>query len=149
MSGLLPESHVVLPASGGPDQGACKPRASPARIGGRSAARVRRRRAGTSYRDAAAGNARATIRREPSDSRGAAQPARKPAHGGRPFIVGGAVRDALLDLPVKDYDIEVFGLPAEALKAALTPLGSVNAVGEAFTVFKLAGLEGVEGAADV
>ena len=69
--------------------------------------------------------------------------------GGRPFIVGGAVRDALLDLPVKDYDIEVFGLPAEALKAALTPLGSVNAVGEAFTVFKLAGLEGVEGAADV
>jgi len=69
--------------------------------------------------------------------------------GGRPFIVGGAVRDALLGLAVKDFDVEVFGLPVEPLKAALAPLGSVNAVGEAFTVFKLAGLEGVEGAVDV
>jgi tRNA nucleotidyltransferase (CCA-adding enzyme) len=69
--------------------------------------------------------------------------------GGRPFIVGGAVRDALLGLPVKEFDVEVFGLPVEPLKAALAPLGSVNAVGEAFTVFKLAGLEGMEGAVDV
>ena len=69
--------------------------------------------------------------------------------GGRPFVVGGAVRDALLGLPVKDFDVEVFGLSVESLKAALAPLGSVNAVGEAFTVFKLAGLEGVEGAVDV
>ena len=30
--------------------------------------------------------------------------------GGRPFVVGGAVRDALLGLPVHDYDVEVFGL---------------------------------------
>ena len=71
------------------------------------------------------------------------------AAGGRPFLVGGAVRDALLDLPVKDYDVEVFGLTAEALKAALAPLGSLNVVGEAFTVFKLAGLEGLEGGVDV
>jgi tRNA nucleotidyltransferase (CCA-adding enzyme) len=71
------------------------------------------------------------------------------AAGGRPFLVGGAVRDALLGLPVKDYDVEVFGLTAEALKAALAPLGSLNVVGEAFTVFKLAGLEGVEGGVDV
>jgi tRNA nucleotidyltransferase (CCA-adding enzyme) len=71
------------------------------------------------------------------------------AAGGLPFIVGGAVRDALLDRPVKDYDVEVFGLSAEALKAALAPFGTVNAVGEAFTVFKLTGLEGVEGAVDV
>ena len=68
---------------------------------------------------------------------------------GRPFIVGGAVRDALLALPVKDFDVEVFGLSTGSLKAALMPLGSVNAVGEAFTVFKLGGLEGVEGAVDV
>src|SRR5438128_1189528 len=71
------------------------------------------------------------------------------AAGGQPFIVGGAVRDALLGVPVKDFDVEVFGLSTESLKAALTPLGSVNAVGEAFTVFKLAGLDGVEGAVDV
>ena len=71
------------------------------------------------------------------------------AAGGRPFIVGGAVRDALLGLGVKDFDVEVFGLSAESLKAALAQLGSVNAVGEAFTIFKLAGLDGVEGAVDV
>jgi len=69
--------------------------------------------------------------------------------GGRPFIVGGAVRDSLLGLAVKDFDVEVFGLPVEPLKAALAPLGTVNAVGEAFTVFKLTGLAGVEGAVDV
>jgi len=69
--------------------------------------------------------------------------------GGRPFVVGGAVRDALLGLPVKDFDVEVFGLSTASLKAALTPLGSVSAVGEAFTVFKLAGLDGIEGVVDV
>jgi tRNA nucleotidyltransferase (CCA-adding enzyme) len=69
--------------------------------------------------------------------------------GGRPFVVGGAVRDALLGLPLKDYDLEVFGLDAERLKTALASLASVNAVGEAFTVFKVSGLEGVDGAVDV
>jgi tRNA nucleotidyltransferase (CCA-adding enzyme) len=71
------------------------------------------------------------------------------AAGGRPYVVGGAVRDALLGQPVKDFDVEVYGLPADAVKAALAALGRVNTVGEAFTVFKLAGLEGVEGAVDV
>jgi len=69
--------------------------------------------------------------------------------GGRPFVVGGAVRDALLGLPVKDYDVEVFGLAPERLLEALAPLGSVNAVGEAFTVWKLSGLPDVSGAVDV
>jgi tRNA nucleotidyltransferase (CCA-adding enzyme) len=71
------------------------------------------------------------------------------AAGGRPYVVGGAVRDALLGLPVKDFDIEVFGLPAGALRAVLEQAGRVNAVGEAFTVFKVSGLPGVEGAVDV
>ena len=69
--------------------------------------------------------------------------------GGRPFLVGGAVRDRLLGLPAKDYDLEVFGLPADHLRDVLAALGSVNAVGEAFTVFKVAGLAGVEGEVDV
>jgi tRNA nucleotidyltransferase (CCA-adding enzyme) len=69
--------------------------------------------------------------------------------GGRPLVVGGAVRDALLGLPVKDYDVEVFGLTAERLREVLASLGSVNTVGEAFTVYKLSGLAGVEGAVDV
>lgn len=71
------------------------------------------------------------------------------AAGGRPFLVGGAVRDGLLGLPLEDYDIEVFGLPAEALRAVLQAQGALNVVGEAFTVFKLHGLEGVPGEVDV
>jgi len=69
--------------------------------------------------------------------------------GGRPFLVGGAVRDALLNLRVKDYDVEVYGLSVDALKDVLARAGRVNAVGEAFTVFKLSGLEGVAGDVDV
>jgi tRNA nucleotidyltransferase (CCA-adding enzyme) len=69
--------------------------------------------------------------------------------GGRAYVVGGAVRDFLLGRPVDDYDVEVFGLPADRLRAVLNQAGTVNAVGEAFTVFKLTGLEGVPGAVDV
>ena len=69
--------------------------------------------------------------------------------GGRPYVVGGAVRDALLGLPVHDYDVEVFGLPVERLRAVLADAGHVNAVGEAFTVFKVSGLPGLDGAVDV
>lgn len=71
------------------------------------------------------------------------------AKGGRPYLVGGAVRDALLGLPLKDFDVEVYGLPAEALRPALEPLGPVDAVGQAFTVYKVSRLDGVLGAVDV
>jgi tRNA nucleotidyltransferase (CCA-adding enzyme) len=71
------------------------------------------------------------------------------AAGGRPYIVGGAVRDALLGLPVKDFDVEVFGLASDRLKETLASVGDVNVVGEAFTVYKVAGLEGVPGHVDV
>ena len=69
--------------------------------------------------------------------------------GGRPYLVGGAVRDGILGLPHKDLDIEVFSLALGPLKEALASMGRVDAVGEAFTVFKVSGLEGVEGAVDV
>ncbi|HEV8253749.1 MAG TPA: hypothetical protein VGQ78_03270 [Vicinamibacteria bacterium] len=71
------------------------------------------------------------------------------AAGGRPFLVGGAVRDALLGLPVAEYDVEVFGLPAETLKEELARLGTVNTVGEAFTVFKVSGIPDLPRAVDV
>ncbi len=71
------------------------------------------------------------------------------AAGGRPLVVGGAVRDSLLDLPVEDFDVEVFGLPAERLEALLAAHGRVDAVGQAFRVYKLSGVEGLEGALDV
>ena len=63
------------------------------------------------------------------------------AAGGRALIVGGWVRDRLMDHPSKDIDLEVYGLDAERLKTLLARFGSVNAVGESFTVYKVAGLD--------
>lgn len=61
--------------------------------------------------------------------------------GGRALIVGGWVRDRLLGHASKDLDLEVFGLPAEALRALLASFGSVEAVGESFRVYKVAGID--------
>ncbi len=69
--------------------------------------------------------------------------------GGRPLLVGGAVRDALLERPTTDFDVEVFGLPAGRLETVLAGHGRVDAVGQAFRVYKLSGVEGVAGALDV
>jgi len=56
---------------------------------------------------------------------------------GRALLVGGFVRDALLGQNPKDADVEVYGLPAEELRAVLETLGRVDAVGESFRVLKL------------
>ena len=58
--------------------------------------------------------------------------------GGRALFVGGWVRDRLLGIPSKDVDVEVFGLPVDRLREILQRFGPVNAVGESFTVFKVA-----------
>lgn len=57
--------------------------------------------------------------------------------GGRPILIGGAVRDRLLELPIKDIDIEVYGLPMDALIAALQPAAMVHAVGKSFGILKV------------
>jgi tRNA nucleotidyltransferase (CCA-adding enzyme) len=57
--------------------------------------------------------------------------------GGRALLVGGSVRDALLGHPSKDLDIEVHGLPLEAVVRILRTLGPVNEVGRAFGVLKV------------
>jgi tRNA nucleotidyltransferase (CCA-adding enzyme) len=59
------------------------------------------------------------------------------AAGGRPLLVGGAVRDWLLGRAPADVDVEVYGLDADRLAAALALLGRVDAVGRAFGVLKL------------
>ncbi len=71
------------------------------------------------------------------------------AAGGRPYLVGGAVRDARLGLPIKDFDVEVVGLPVERLEQVLSAAGRLDVVGQAFRVFKLSGVPGVTGALDV
>jgi tRNA nucleotidyltransferase (CCA-adding enzyme) len=58
--------------------------------------------------------------------------------GGRPIAVGGAIRDSLLGHTPKDVDVEVYGLPLEALEAALGAAGfAVHAVGRSFGVLKV------------
>jgi tRNA nucleotidyltransferase (CCA-adding enzyme) len=57
--------------------------------------------------------------------------------GGRALVVGGWVRDRLMGLAGKDVDVEVFGVPADRLREILSAFGSVNAVGESFTVYKV------------
>jgi tRNA nucleotidyltransferase (CCA-adding enzyme) len=55
----------------------------------------------------------------------------------RAYLVGGCVRDWLLAIPNKDYDIEVFGLDYEPLARALSRWGRVDLVGRSFGVVKL------------
>ena len=57
--------------------------------------------------------------------------------GGRALLVGGCVRDLLMNTQPKDWDIEVYGVEPAKLRALLDQFGPVNVVGEAFTVYKL------------
>jgi tRNA nucleotidyltransferase (CCA-adding enzyme) len=43
--------------------------------------------------------------------------------------------------PSKDLDLEVYGLTADRVKTLLGEFGSVNTVGESFTVYKVAGVD--------
>lgn len=57
--------------------------------------------------------------------------------GFQAVVVGGSVRDALLDLPPKDFDIEVYGMSYDHLAAFLASRGRVDLVGKSFGVVKL------------
>ena len=64
--------------------------------------------------------------------------------GGRAMLVGGCVRDELMGIEPKDWDVEVYGIQPERLRELLDALivtagiaGEVNVVGEAFAVYKL------------
>ena len=59
------------------------------------------------------------------------------AAGGRPRLVGGCVRDWLLGLEPKDFDLEVYGLDYETMGRALAPFGPTDIVGRSFGVLKV------------
>jgi tRNA nucleotidyltransferase (CCA-adding enzyme) len=61
--------------------------------------------------------------------------------GFRPLLVGGAVRDALLGLEQKDFDVEVYGISYDRLADFLSRYGRVDLVGKSFGVVKLAGFD--------
>lgn len=60
------------------------------------------------------------------------------AAGGRAFLVGGWVRDAMLGKSCRDYDIEVYDVAQDALVPLLSKYGRTNLVGKAFGVIHLA-----------
>ncbi len=53
------------------------------------------------------------------------------------FLVGGAVRDMMLNKTTKDFDLVVTGLPTKKLESELNKLGKVIFVGKTFGVYKL------------
>lgn len=61
--------------------------------------------------------------------------------GGRALVVGGWVRDRLLDRDSKDLDLEVFGVPNDALPVLLARFGRVEGVGQSFPVYKVGGID--------
>ncbi len=59
------------------------------------------------------------------------------AAGFRALLVGGAVRDALVGLEQKDFDVEVYGTSYDRLADFLSSYGRVDLVGKSFGVVKL------------
>lgn len=53
------------------------------------------------------------------------------------MLVGGCVRDDLMGIEPKDWDLEIYGIEPARLLEILNDFGEVNAVGEAFTVYKI------------
>ena len=56
---------------------------------------------------------------------------------GRPRLVGGGVRDWLLGIAAKDFDVEVGGVDFESLQRALGRFGATDVVGRSFGVLKV------------
>ena len=64
-----------------------------------------------------------------------------PSHA-RPYLVGGCVRDGLLGLPVKDYDLEIFGIRFDDLMVILKKHGRTDTVGKSFGIIKWTPVKG-------
>ena len=59
------------------------------------------------------------------------------SNGGRAMLVGGCVRDEIMGIGHKDWDVEVYGVEPVKLREILDGIGDVNVVGEAFAVYKI------------
>jgi len=59
-------------------------------------------------------------------------------YGGVPILVGGIVRDSFLNIPSKDYDIEVYSIDnVDKLSNIIEEFGDINIVGVSFGIVKL------------
>ena len=61
------------------------------------------------------------------------------ALGGQALLVGGCVRDGLLNIPCYDIDCEVHGVAPEALSALLREFGEIDTSGERYGIFTIRG----------
>ena len=61
--------------------------------------------------------------------------------GGRAFLVGGGVRDAMRGVPPVDLDMELYGLSAEQIIELLSREFTLNLVGMSFGVIKISGVD--------
>lgn len=66
--------------------------------------------------------------------------ARITALNGSVFLVGGGVRDLLMEIPLKDIDCEVHGISLDDLETILKEFGPVSLVGKSFGVLRAHGL---------
>lgn len=57
--------------------------------------------------------------------------------GGKAMMVGGAVRDELMETIPNDFDIEVYGVSEEEVKKILKKLGNLEECGQIYGIFKL------------
>lgn len=57
--------------------------------------------------------------------------------GGRAMLVGGCVRDELMGFEPTDWDLEVYGVESNELRALLDRFGDVQTVGESFAVYRV------------
>src|SRR5882724_6506736 len=60
----------------------------------------------------------------------------------RAYLVGGCVRDSLMGIAHKDFDLEVYGAGYEELERGLSAYGRVDLVGKSFGVIKFSGQSG-------
>ena len=63
------------------------------------------------------------------------------AAGGRAVLVGGYVRDRLLGVESKDFDVEIYGLSPDAVADLLADFGELIQVGRAFGVLRVKGVD--------
>lgn len=59
--------------------------------------------------------------------------------GGEIYYVGGCVRDAQLNLPIKDIDVEVHKISTEKLEKILKSIGEIDYIGKSFGIYKIKG----------